>query len=117
MRKLLILLIAFFTNGRAGIRSFGIQPAAYGHGAAGRPKRLDMSGRGLVRTPMGGMGYTDAYGNTIDDIVPEEKKVKRRPVKKNSRRQCAPCPILKIPGQSGRLIRGIFKMKMFWWLR
>ena len=31
-------------------------------------------------TTQGGMGYTDAYGNTIDDRQPEEKPARQRPL-------------------------------------
>lgn len=82
MRKLLILLIAALLMAAPAFGRSAFSPRHTGMEPPGGPKSLDMSGRGLMRTPMGGMGYTDAYGNTIDDIVPEEKKVKRRPVKK-----------------------------------
>ncbi|MDR2056503.1 MAG: translation initiation factor IF-2 [Desulfovibrio sp.] len=35
-------------------------------------------GKSASRTPQGGMGYTDAYGNTLDDARPEENKPQRR---------------------------------------
>ena len=91
MRKLLILLIAFSLMAAPAFGRSAFSPRHTGMEPPGGPKRLDMSGRGLVRTPMGGMGYTDAYGNTIDDIVPEEKKVKRRPVKRQ------PAPVRPLP--------------------
>lgn len=56
----------------------------------GGPRNLQEGGRPIMRTPMGGMGYTDAYGNTIDDVQPEEKKVKRRRVVKETQ---APRPL------------------------
>ncbi|MGE9984540.1 translation initiation factor IF-2 [Desulfovibrio sp. SGI.169] len=31
------------------------------------------------RTAEGGMGYTDAYGNTVEDRPPEEKAPRKRP--------------------------------------
>ena len=35
-------------------------------------------GRSMSRTPEGGMGFTDAYGNTIRDRPPEEPSPRRR---------------------------------------
>jgi len=35
-------------------------------------------GRSIGRTPEGGMGYTDAYGNTIRNRPPEEKPARPR---------------------------------------
>lgn len=45
----------------------------------GEPRQSEiMPGRSPSRTPMGGMGYTDAYGNTLDDQPPPEKTVRKR---------------------------------------
>ncbi|MBO4301552.1 MAG: hypothetical protein J5861_08130 [Desulfovibrio sp.] len=35
-------------------------------------------GRSVGRTPEGGMGYTDAYGNTISSRVPENNSARSR---------------------------------------
>lgn len=56
----------------------------------GGPRSLQEGGRPIMRTPMGGMGYTDAYGNTLEDVQPEEKKVKRRRMEKA---KAAPRPL------------------------
>lgn len=46
----------------------------------GGPKPLEaLPGRSMGRTAEGGMGYTDAYGNTVDDRPPPEKEARRRP--------------------------------------
>jgi len=46
----------------------------------GEPKRIEaLPSKSAGRTAEGGMGYTDAYGNTIDDRQPEEKPVRQRP--------------------------------------
>ncbi|MDD4700960.1 MAG: translation initiation factor IF-2 [Desulfovibrio sp.] len=48
--------------------------------APGGPKPMEgLPGRNVSRTSEGGMGYTDAYGNTITENAPEEKAAKRRP--------------------------------------
>ena len=47
----------------------------------GEPKRIEsLPSRNAGRTAEGGMGYTDAYGNTIDDRQPEEKPARQRPL-------------------------------------
>jgi hypothetical protein len=38
----------------------------------------NLPGKSASRTPQGGMGYTDAYGNTLDDVRPEENRPQRR---------------------------------------
>lgn len=46
----------------------------------GEPKRIEsLPSKNAGRTAEGGMGYTDAYGNTIDDRQPEEKPAPKRP--------------------------------------
>ena len=46
----------------------------------GEPKRIEaLPSKSAGRTAEGGMGYTDAYGNTIDDRPPEEKPAHQRP--------------------------------------
>lgn len=45
----------------------------------GGPKpQQSLPGRSASRTPQGGMGYTDAYGNTLDDAQPEKNRPQRR---------------------------------------
>lgn len=54
-------------------RDSGLEPP-------GGPKPMEgLPGRNVSRTSEGGMGYTDAYGNTITDSQPEEKAPRRRP--------------------------------------
>ena len=54
-------------------RDPGIEPP-------GGPKPMEgLPGRNVSRTAEGGMGYTDAYGNTVTDSQPEEKPARRRP--------------------------------------
>ena len=70
----------------------GLWPAGHMHGTAGTawakspsnardpgieppggPKPMEgLPGRNVSRTAEGGMGYTDAYGNTVTDSQPEE---------------------------------------------
>ena len=77
----------------------GLWPAGDMHGAAGAawakspsnardpgieppggPKPMEgLPGRNVSRTSEGGMGYTDAYGNTVTESQPEEKAPRRRP--------------------------------------
>lgn len=74
----LILASAIFA-GTADGRS-AMSPRHSGLEPPGGPRRIEMApGAGLGRTPEGGMGYTDAYGNTMYDRQPEEKKPKKRP--------------------------------------
>ena len=54
-------------------RNSGLEPP-------GGPKPMEgLPGKDVSRTADGGMGYTDAYGNTITESQPEEKSPKRRP--------------------------------------
>lgn len=54
-------------------RESGIEPP-------GGPKPMEgLPSKNVGRTAEGGMGYTDAYGNTITESQPEEKASKRRP--------------------------------------
>ena len=54
-------------------RDSGLEPP-------GGPKPMEgLPGKNVSRTSEGGMGYTDAYGNTITDTPPEEKAPRRRP--------------------------------------
>ena len=55
-------------------------PRHSGMDAPGEPKRIEsLPSKNAGRTAEGGMGYTDAYGNTITDSQPEEKAPRRRP--------------------------------------
>ena len=76
----------------------GLWPAGHMHGTAGTawakspsnardpgieppggPKPMEgLPGRNVSRTAEGGMGYTDAYGNTVTDSQPEEKPARQR---------------------------------------
>lgn len=38
----------------------------------------NVPGRSLGQTPSGGRGYVDAYGNSLDDQPPLEKKIVKR---------------------------------------
>lgn len=87
IRHFMILLLAAFVLILAGpaLGRSAFSPRHTGLEPPGGPRNLDMGGRSIMRTPMGGMGYTDAYGNTLDDQAPEEKKVsKRRPARKKA---------------------------------
>ena len=54
-------------------RESGIEPP-------GGPKPMEgLPSKNVGRTAEGGMGYTDAYGNTITESQPEEKASRRRP--------------------------------------
>lgn len=54
-------------------RNSGLEPP-------GGPKPIEgLPGKDMSRTAEGGMGYTDAYGNTVTEAQPEEKSPKRRP--------------------------------------
>lgn len=80
MGRVVILSLACFIIlycGDACGRS-AFSPRHTGMDPPGGPRSMQEGGRPVARTPMGGMGYTDAYGNAIDDVRPEEKKVKRR---------------------------------------
>lgn len=74
----LFLLLVFFTPA-AAIGKSAFSPRHTGLEPPGEPGRSEiMHGRSLSRTPMGGMGYTDAYGNTLDDQPPPEKAPRKR---------------------------------------
>ena len=56
-------------------------PRNSGMDPPGEPKRIEaLPSKSAGRTAEGGMGYTDAYGNTIDDRQPEEKPERKRPL-------------------------------------
>ena len=55
-------------------------PRSSGMDMPGEAKRLEtLPSKNAGRTAEGGMGYTDAYGNTIEDRQPEEKPAPKRP--------------------------------------
>ena len=57
-----------------------LSPRHSGLEPPGGPRSSDvMPGNGPTRTAEGGMGYTDAYGNTLDDVPPPEKAPHKRP--------------------------------------
>lgn len=57
-----------------------MSPRHTGMEPPGGPRTSDvMPGGGPTRTAEGGMGYTDAYGNTLDDVTPPEKEPRKRP--------------------------------------
>lgn len=67
------------TSGSA-LAASAYSPRHSGLEPPGGPKPLEaLPGRSMGRTAEGGMGYTDAYGNTIDDRPPPEKEARRRP--------------------------------------
>lgn len=58
----------------------GYNPPSSGLDPPGGPKPLEgLPGKSAGRTAEGGMGYTDAYGNTIENHGPEEKPAHKRP--------------------------------------
>lgn len=57
-----------------------LSPRHSGMEPPGGPRRLEaMPGNAPSRTAEGGMGYTDAYGNTLDERQPPEKTPRKRP--------------------------------------
>ena len=55
-------------------RHSGLEAPGEGRGADG----MSALGMRAGRTAEGGMGYSDAYGNTLDDQPAEEKKPRKR---------------------------------------
>lgn len=75
----LVLLACLAAPETASSRS-AFSPRHSGMEAPGGPRQIDnMPMTGPSRTPEGGMGYTDAYGRTLTDKIPEERKQRRRP--------------------------------------
>ena len=68
------------TEGEA-LAASAYSPRHSGTEAPGGPKPIEgLPGRGdRSGTTPSGVGYTDAYGNTIDDVQPEEKTRPKRP--------------------------------------
>lgn len=57
-----------------------LSPRHSGMEPPGGPRPLEaMPGNAPSRTAEGGMGYTDAYGNTLDERQPPEKTPRKRP--------------------------------------
>ena len=57
-----------------------LSPRHSGMDPPGGPRTSEvMPGNSPTRTAEGGMGYTDAYGNTLDDVPPPEKEPRKRP--------------------------------------
>lgn len=76
----LCLGLTFWQAGACHARS-AFNPRHSGLEAPGERRPADgMSAFGMrpARTAEGGMGYSDAYGNTLDDQPPEEKKPRKR---------------------------------------
>lgn len=85
---LLVLLAALASLLPAGSRwaadavwaATGYNPPSSGLDPPGGPKPMEgLPGKSAGRTAEGGMGYTDAYGNTIENRAPEEKPARKRP--------------------------------------
>ena len=78
---LFALLLAFAGAGEALAKS-AYSPRHSGLDAPGGPRPLEaLPSRGdRSGTMPGNSGYTDAYGNTIDDVPPAEKPKARRPL-------------------------------------
>ena len=76
---LVVLALTALWAGPTSARS-ALSPRHTGMEPPGGPRQTDvMPGRGPSRTAEGGMGYTDAYGNTLDDSQPPEKAPRNRP--------------------------------------
>lgn len=57
-----------------------LAPRHSGMEPPGGPRPLEaFPGSSPGRTAEGGMGYKDAYGNTLQNRPPEEKKIRKRP--------------------------------------
>ena len=84
---LCLLAAASFLSGSASWLAVDEAQAASAYSARnsgmdppGEPKRIEsLPSKNAGRTAEGGMDYTDAYGNTIDDRQPEEKPAPKRP--------------------------------------
>ena len=79
-RTLFILALTLFLASPIQARSV-YTPRDSGTEAPGGPRApIGMPApSNFGRTQEGGMGYTDAYGNTISDQIPEKKPRKRLP--------------------------------------
>lgn len=76
---LLCCAVTFLWLAPAQARS-ALSPRHSGMEPPGGPRPLEaMPGNAPSRTAEGGMGYTDAYGNTLDERQPPEKTPRKRP--------------------------------------
>lgn len=76
---LLCCAVTFLWLAPALARS-ALSPRHSGMEPPGGPRALEtMPGNAPSRTAEGGMGYTDAYGNTLDERQPPEKTPRKRP--------------------------------------
>lgn len=74
----LLAVLLLFGAEKALARS-ALSPRHSGIEPPGGPRQLDvLPGNSPGRTAEGGMGYMDAYGRTLTDKLPEEKKARRR---------------------------------------
>lgn len=70
---LLVLAMPAYPRSAGSPRHSGTEPP-------GGPRSIEaLPGRAISRTPDGGMGYVDAYGNGLTDRQPQEKKPRHRP--------------------------------------
>ncbi len=66
--------------GGQALAASALSPRHSGLEPPGGPRPLEgLPAKSAGRTAEGGMGYTDAYGNTIDDLPREEKAPRQRP--------------------------------------
>lgn len=81
MRHLwLFLLVCLFALPVNLDAKSAMSPRHSGTEPPGGPRQLDvLPGNSPGRTAEGGMGYSDAYGNTLTDRMPEERKPRHRP--------------------------------------
>lgn len=66
--------------GGEALAASAFSPRRSGLEPPGGPRPLEgLPAKSAGRTAEGGMGYTDAYGNTVDDLPREEKAPRQRP--------------------------------------
>lgn len=76
---LLLLLVGVMAGSDACAKS-AFSPRNSGMEPPGGPRSTEaIPGGSVARTPEGGMGYVDAYGNSLTDRKPEPKKMRHRP--------------------------------------
>lgn len=76
---LLSALVTFVLTGGDVLAKSAYSPRHSGLEPPGGPRSLEaMPGRAPGRTAEGGMGYTDAYGNTVQQYEQEKKSGARR---------------------------------------
>lgn len=72
--------LAHGVPGGSALAASAYSPRHSGLEPPGGPKPMEgLPARSAGRTAEGGMGYTDAYGNTVDDLPREEKAPRPRP--------------------------------------